>query len=155
MQDETPSPAIAVLAESAPDGAHAPLPSSLGDSPSASETARKEESITQTRSADKSIPSRDTRTKHVAIQAYRAACARYPKRALYDEVIRVLGDTPDVVRLKRCYTEWVAHGYNPANIDWLREWYPKGVPENGYGLQKGADAKDPAATGGWKSTWQS
>lgn len=78
---------------------------------------------------------RDNRISHPALQAFKAATGRYPNKLLFDRVIEVLGDFPDVTRLNQVFVAWVGRGYNPQNLNWL-EWYVDGVPENGNGKNK-------------------
>src|SRR5262249_48173339 len=75
-------------------------------------------------------PGQNRLSDHAAIHAFRSATNRFPKRETYDLVIEALGDTPDVDRLRACFAEWSARGFNPTNLAWCREWYPNGIPPN-------------------------
>ena len=72
----------------------------------------------------------DPRSKTPAIQCAKAVNGgRYPPLELYDDIIRILGPTPDGPRLAACRKEWLARGYNPQSWKWLLEWYVRGIPE--------------------------
>ncbi len=71
---------------------------------------------------------RDPRSRHPAIQAVRELVGRYPPRALYDELITLIGDEVDERKLAACYREWCRRGYNPAAWAWATEWYTCGIP---------------------------
>lgn len=71
----------------------------------------------------------DPRTKHAAVQCVRGITGRLPNRALYDEVIRTLGEHPDGKKAATCYQEWVKRGFNPNAMTWLTEWYVNGIPK--------------------------
>lgn len=71
----------------------------------------------------------DPRSKSPAIQCVKGVTGKYPPLALYDDVIRVLGDSPDGKRLADCHKAWIARGYNPNGYSWLLEWYISGIPE--------------------------
>lgn len=73
----------------------------------------------------------DLRGKHPAILAVRSATSRYPKKELWDEIIRFLGDSPDVEKIRGCYLEWIKRGYKPINFAWLFDWTVTGIPEKG------------------------
>lgn len=79
----------------------------------------------------------DPRKYHPAIKAVFDASNTHVPKVLYDKVIGVLGDTPDVVRLKNCVETWVGKGWKPTNYAWIFEWYAKGGPPqnngNGHG----------------------
>jgi len=70
----------------------------------------------------------DVRFQHVAYSAFYSITKRKPNKAIIDYVIESIGDKPDISKLKECYTEWVARGYNPQAYKWL-EWYQSGIPE--------------------------
>lgn len=78
---------------------------------------------------------RDPRTNHPAIQAFRAVTRRYPSKDVYDKVIEELGPEPDVGKLRLCFTEWRVKDYRATNLGWLFEWYHNGgpPPRNGNG----------------------
>lgn len=65
---------------------------------------------------------------HPAIQAFIEVTSRPPRAEHHERIKAALGETPDIPRLKTCYAEWTARGYNPTNLAWLEEWYPKGIP---------------------------
>ena len=64
---------------------------------------------------------------HTAIKAYRGITSRYPRKELYDDVIGIIGDSPDTAKLAACYKEWLRRGYNANSINWL-DWYTNGIP---------------------------
>lgn len=68
----------------------------------------------------------DSRTKHPAIQCVKGITSRYPPKELYDEIIRVLGNSPKGELLAACRKEWLKRGYNPNAWAWLLDWYPAG-----------------------------
>ena len=62
---------------------------------------------------------------HPAIQAVKAVSGYYPDKSLYAPIIKLLGDEPDLRRLKRVFTLWKGKGYNTQNLNgWLFDWYP-------------------------------
>ncbi len=69
----------------------------------------------------------DPRSSHPAILAVLGLIGRYPHRELYDPIIEVLGEQPDLVRLKQCRTEWLSRGFSPSNFGWLTDWYSSGA----------------------------
>jgi hypothetical protein len=71
----------------------------------------------------------DPRSKHPAIVACRATVGRYPDKSLYDDLILVLGDEPDLEKLKACRQDWVKRGYNPSAWTWAIDWYRDGIPQ--------------------------
>lgn len=71
---------------------------------------------------------KDARYGHVAYSAFYSVTNRKPNRAILDLLIEIVGDKPDMARLKECYTEWVARGYNTQAYNWLH-WYREGIPE--------------------------
>lgn len=82
----------------------------------------------------------DPRTQHAAVQACRAVVGRYPPKEIYDDLIAVLGEAPDLEKLKNCRKEWVKR-YNPNAWTWALEWYVTGLPAH---LMR----KKPAEPGG-------
>jgi hypothetical protein len=86
----------------------------------------------------------DARYNHVAYSTFYSITKRKPNKAIIDYVIETIGDKPDVPLLRKCYTEWIARGYNPQAYKWL-EWYVDGIPER---LVK----KDKNTTAPWSPT---
>lgn len=71
----------------------------------------------------------DPRSTHPAIQAIRELMHLYPPRGAYDDVILILGETPNVKLLTKCYAGWCMSGYKPTSLKWL-DWYTAGgVPQ--------------------------
>jgi hypothetical protein len=64
---------------------------------------------------------------HPAIQAIKELTGYYPPKKLCQPIIKLLGDAPDIPKLQRVFTAWIAKGYNPRNYEaWLFEKYPNG-----------------------------
>jgi hypothetical protein len=74
----------------------------------------------------------DNRAKHPAIVAVRAILGRFPNKLLWDEIIQILGDTPDLDKLRNCAKEWAKKTSNMGNMVWLFEWYKNGIPLSVY-----------------------
>jgi len=70
----------------------------------------------------------DQRTSHPAIQAIFKITGRYPNKTMYDVVIEIIGDNPDQVKLKECWTEWRRRKYSAINYGWAMDWYINGIP---------------------------
>ena len=64
---------------------------------------------------------------HPAIIAFREVAHKYPNKILYDTVIDILGPSPDIPKMEKCYQEWIARGYNASSIKWL-DWYAVTIP---------------------------
>lgn len=94
-------------------------PATRSDTKAASPTKQTSESGTK-----------DSRSGHPAIQAFRLVSGRFPDKALYDRIIKRLGDAPDTDRLAKCWVEWVECGYNKNSAKWLN-WYLNGIPQRG------------------------
>jgi hypothetical protein len=94
----------------------------------------------------------DPRTKHPAIQAIREVTKLTPLKGTYDPLIAVLGDTPDVERLKRCFEVWSLKGWRPTNYAWVTDWYVNGIPaqQNGHGA-RASPAKHDATAADWQA----
>lgn len=71
---------------------------------------------------------KDPRSNHPAIAAIRNATGKFPKKAIWDCLISVLGNDPSLTKLNRCYQEWILRGYNPQNFNWVTDWYVAGIP---------------------------
>jgi len=85
---------------------------------------------------------KDERSMSPAIISFRRLTGLYPPKVNYEQIISVLGDHPDELKMKRCYQDWCARGFKPTNINWLLDWYVNGVPIRGKpsGTLIGADA---------------
>src|SRR5262245_4304532 len=83
----------------------------------------------------------DPRTQHVAIQTVRGIASLYPPKALWDDLISLLGDSPDAEKLMACWKEWVKRGWRPTNWSWVFDWYTNGIPEWGNGNGKTQTSK--------------
>lgn len=73
----------------------------------------------------------DPRSNHPAIVAFREIKGRYPTKDLYDHVIEIVGDHPDVPLMRKCWVEWRTRGYQSENYGWIVDWYVNGIPERG------------------------
>ena len=69
----------------------------------------------------------DPRSQHPAIAAMRVVMERFPDKHVWDGLISVLGQTPDVDKLHACYVEWIGRGYNKNSIKWT-DWMKTGIP---------------------------
>jgi len=89
---------------------------------------------------------RDPRLDHPAIRAVKEAkdTVRNPPKGTWDVLIKTIGDEPDVVKLKQCWTEWCLRGYNTASYKWVTDWYVGGI--------KGKMTKQENA-GNWRLEW--
>lgn len=100
-------------------------------------------------------PQPDERSKHPAIVACRSVVNRFPDKSLYDRLIEVLGDSPDMVRLNACRQEWTKRGFNPNAWTWAIDWYMSGIPQilngNGNGAKRNANTSN-AANGNHRGT---
>lgn len=73
----------------------------------------------------------DSRATHPAIVAFRDIVLKFPKKPVWDQIIAIIGDRPDRLKLEKCYVEammrgpWCSNGYK-----WV-EWYRDGIPEYG------------------------
>lgn len=92
----------------------------------------------------------DPRTKHAAIRCVHGLTGKNPPKALYDELIAVLGEAPNEALAARCYREWVKRGYNPQAFTWALEWYAHGGPPNG-GTAHPREAPEPAGFAGLRA----
>lgn len=71
----------------------------------------------------------DPRASHRAIQAVRAITNRYPDKLVWDDIIALLGDTPNIEQLTLCAKAWARKSTNMGNLDtWLFDWYKNGLP---------------------------
>jgi len=69
----------------------------------------------------------DPRYTHIAYSAFYSVTKRRPNAEMVDKIIEVLGDNPEVERLRACYIEWVERGFNKMSYKWLTEWYLTGI----------------------------
>ena len=70
----------------------------------------------------------DPRQNHPAIQDIREITNRYPPKALWDDIIKLLGNEPRIDEVRLCFKEWVGRGFKPTNFAWLDDWYVSGIP---------------------------
>lgn len=68
---------------------------------------------------------------HPAIQAIKKITGYYPPKNLYERIVDLVGEEPDVERLKYWFDTWTAKNQNPQDFTWLFEWYR----EDGYYLE--------------------
>lgn len=67
----------------------------------------------------------NTAKKHAAIKAVKEGSGYYPPKALYGPIINLLGENPDIEKMRRVFTLWTAKGHKPTNYNgWLFDWYP-------------------------------
>ena len=69
----------------------------------------------------------DPRTQHPAIQACKHVSGHFPSKNVYDSIIKALGESPDVDKLRCCFQEWCLRGHNPENLNWAIDWYVNGI----------------------------
>lgn len=74
-----------------------------------------------------------------AIEMIREIIGMYPKKLIWPDLVKVLGDFPARAKLERCFKAWILRGYKPTNFSWLTEWYVKGIPTGGNGLPTQAE----------------
>lgn len=65
----------------------------------------------------------DPRKSHPAISACREIASAYPPKEIWDDLVTLLGETPDRERLATCRKEWLSRGYNRASWKWVTDWY--------------------------------
>lgn len=65
----------------------------------------------------------DPRKDHPALKAVREVTARWPTKDIWDLLIKKIGESPDIERLRDCYSRWRAKGWSPINYGWATEWY--------------------------------
>lgn len=78
-------------------------------------------------------PVADDRSKHPAILCVKEVTKHYPSKAIYDDIIGIIGESPDKEKFLKVHTTWVKRGYNPTNFDGQLNWYRDGIPERGNG----------------------
>ena len=52
----------------------------------------------------------------------------YPPRAVFDWLIKALGDHPDAARFAQVHETWCLRGYRPTNLEGHLDWYQGGIP---------------------------
>jgi hypothetical protein len=58
----------------------------------------------------------------------------YPHKDTWDAIIKILGESPDIAKMRDCWTAWRMKNYAPTNLGWLTDWYREGIPRvNGNG----------------------
>jgi hypothetical protein len=82
----------------------------------------------------------DPRYTHPAYTAFYNLTKSRPPALLVDDVIKTLGDYPDIEKMEACLKAWVMRHYNPLNLNWLFEWYVSGIP--GYQKNNAQTARD-------------
>jgi hypothetical protein len=96
-----------------------PTPSSSSSSSTSSSEEKKEGRVAKPR---------DPRLDHPALKAVIEVKGSYPHKDTWDLVIKVVGEEPDVERLRSCWVTWRAKGFQPMNLGWLTDWYVNGRP---------------------------
>lgn len=79
----------------------------------------------------KTEKARDIRLDHPAIVAFRRVSSRYPDKVLFDDVIHLLGNSPDTELMNLCFVEAAKRSLTHRIDIWLFEWFPKGGPSGG------------------------
>lgn len=89
--------------------------------------------LSSTKKGEKDKPSHlaDARKDSPAIKACQELAKRYPDKTLWDKLIAVLGDSPNLPLLAECRSEWLECGFNPASWKWATDWYVNGIPIRG------------------------
>ncbi|MAU01414.1 MAG: hypothetical protein CL608_30100 [Anaerolineaceae bacterium] len=64
--------------------------------------------------------------RHPAIQAWRQALERYPRKQCWPLIVERLGEQPDSELLAQVTAEWLASGYKPNNVSGILDWYERG-----------------------------
>lgn len=82
--------------------------------------------------------------KHPAIKAIFDITKSQPNRAIWDDLIDLLGDEPDVPRLVKCHKAWVTKGFKEKNLGWVTDWYVDGIPEKQNGTHQNGGGRYPA-----------
>ena len=70
----------------------------------------------------------DPRTQHPAIQTVREVTNRYPPKPIWDDIIKLVGDSARIEDMRLCFKEGVKLGFKPTNFAWLFDWYVSGIP---------------------------
>lgn len=93
----------------------------------------------------------DPRSSHPAIMALREVTGRYPAKEIYDDMIATIGDMPDLDRLRKVNSAWIANGFKPTNYAGIVDWYHHGIPLKnqlpGTNSTNGHRTHDPQLTG--------
>jgi len=71
----------------------------------------------------------ETTWNHPAIRAVKSVCKETIPPGLMQTIIDTVGGSPDVDKLKACYTEWHSRGKARGGWGWILEWYRDGIPE--------------------------
>lgn len=80
----------------------------------------------------------DARSKHPAIKMVRSILNAFPPKDLWDTIITTLGNEPDEVFYRSCYTTWRSVNGNPRNLEkWLFEPSRTGKPPVIFGATNG------------------
>lgn len=65
---------------------------------------------------------------HPALKAIRELTKHNPPKAIWDDLIDILTDSPDLDLLKACHKAWLFKGNKETNLAWVNEWYVQGGP---------------------------
>jgi len=68
---------------------------------------------------------------HPAVQAIKDITRQRVPPGMYPALRRILGQAPDLEKLRQCYEAWCTRGYNSSALTWALEWYPHGIPVHG------------------------
>lgn len=116
---------------------------SLSSSSSISSSTATSTSVEEKR--ERHAKPRDERTDHPAIKAVHEIRGRYPHKDVWDLIIKTLGETPDVEKLRTCWVVWRSKNFAPDNLGWLVDWYVNGITANGHGAMSKSEQSLAAA----------
>lgn len=100
------------------------LPLANDSSSSSSSTA----SSSNKKKDQRAAKPRDPRLDHPALKAVIEVKGCYPHRDTWDAVIRIVGEQPNIPKMKECWEAWRLKNYAPGNLGWLTDWYVTGIP---------------------------
>lgn len=82
---------------------------------------------------------------HPAIQAWRQALERYPRKQCWPLIVERLGEQPDSELLAQVTAEWLASGYKPNNVSGILDWYERQQSSDVSKKDKGQPLPNPMA----------
>lgn len=108
-------------------------PSRAGVSSSSSTSSSDTDPSSEKKAVRRAAKPRDPRLDHPALKAVIEIKGCYPHKDTWDAVIRVLGEEPDLERMRECWEAWRLKNFAPGNLGWLTDWYRSGIPGAGNG----------------------
>jgi len=90
---------------------------------------------------------RDPRSVHPGLQAARDLIGRYPHKDVWDLIIRITGEEPNLERMRECWLAWRSKNYSPLNLAWLTDWYVNGIPATQQQLRSTVNSDRSAKNG--------